>query len=90
MVLRVKVAREDFLEAETNGWIDGQLDGKSGIWVYVELGQEVEYIPQDKDNPKTDYRLFMRCDVFYATSQKMLEDEEWLLSDKNIAVIIYC
>lgn len=90
MSLRVKVSHEDFNEAESNGWVDGQVQGKSGVWVYVELGIEVDYLPQTNDNPKTDYRCFRMCDVFYATTQEMLENEEWLLTDSNVTVIIYC
>ncbi|MCC5638321.1 hypothetical protein LC593_21270 [Nostoc sp. CHAB 5844] len=48
--------------------------------VKVELGVEVDYVPQTNDNPKTDYRCFRMCDVFYATDQEMLENEEWLLT----------
>lgn len=90
MVLRVKVSREDFANAETDGWVDGQVQGRSGFWVYVELGKEVEYTPQPKDDPKTEYRRFLKCDVFYATSQEMLEDGKWQASDNNVTVIIYC
>ena len=89
MVLRVKVTREDFDNAGFDGWVDGQAKGR-GIWVYVELGEEVEYSPHPSDDPKTDYKCFKRCSAFYGKSQEMLEEEKWLFTDENITVIIYC
>jgi hypothetical protein len=90
MAVNVKVTREDFEESVSDGWVDGQVQGRSGIWVYVELGKEVEYIPHQSDNPKTDYKCFKGCSIFYAKSQEMLEEEKWLFTDENITVIIYC
>jgi nicotinamidase-related amidase len=90
MAVSVKVTREDFEESFSDGWVDGQVQGRSGVWVYVELGKEVEYIPRPSDNPKTDYKCFKGCSIFYAKSQEMLEREEWLFTDENITVIIYC
>ncbi|MEH2363525.1 hypothetical protein [Nostoc sp.] len=89
-MLRVKVTREDFEESASDGWVDGQVQGRSGIWVYIELGKEVEYSPRPSDDPKTDYKCFKGCGVFYAKSQEMLEEEEWLFTDENVTVIIYC
>lgn len=38
MVLRVKVELDDFDAASKDGWVDGLLQGRKGLWVYVELG----------------------------------------------------
>jgi len=54
------------------------------------LGKEVEYSPRPSDDPKTDYKCFKGCSVFYGKSQEMLEEEKWLFTDENITVIIYC
>lgn len=90
MALKLKVSREDFTEAKTDGWVDGQVRGQSALWAYVELGKKVKYIPHPKDDPKTEYKRFIRCNVFYAESQQMLENEEWQAEDYNVTVIIYC
>lgn len=51
-MLRVKVTPENFEESASDGWVDGQVQGRSGIWVYIELGKEVEYSPRPSDDPK--------------------------------------
>ncbi|BDA76543.1 unknown protein (plasmid) [Calothrix sp. PCC 7716] len=92
MALRVKVEREDFSRAISNGWVDGLVQGRKGLWVYVELGTEQEYIPSPNDDARTEYRLFRGCDVFFAESREQLE----ALTDNtnaelvNQTVILYC
>lgn len=92
MALRVKVTRSDFESATSDGWVDGLVQGRKGLWAYVELGTEQEYIPSSKDDPRTEYRLFRGCDVFFALSQEQLE----ALTDNtnaelvNETVILYC
>lgn len=90
MVLRIKVIREDFDAAESNGWVDGQIQGREGLWVYVELGKEQEYIHRPSDNPKTEYRMFRECSVFFANSQQQLELGDYLAEESNVTVIVYC
>ncbi len=92
MALRVKVEREDFDLVFSNGWVDGLVQGRRGLWVYVELGTEQEYIKRPSDDPRTEYRLFRGCDVFFAESREQLE----ALTDNtnaelvNQTVILYC
>lgn len=92
MALRVKVEREDFELATSNGWVDGLVQGRKGFWAYVELGYEQEYIPSPNDDPRTEYRLFRGCDVFLAESQEQLESVTDNSNAKltNITVILYC
>lgn len=89
MAIRVKVSRNDFEEAESQGWVDGLLKGKEGLWVYVELGTEQEYIPSQKDDSNTEYRLFIGCDAFFANSQEILERGDYQAKELNVNVIIY-
>ncbi len=89
MVLRVKVTREDFESASSNGWIDGLLQGRKDVWVYVELGIEQEYIPSPNDNPRTEYRLFRACDAFFAESQEQLGTLNYDAELLNVTVILY-
>ncbi|NJM76240.1 MAG: hypothetical protein HC852_11185 [Acaryochloridaceae cyanobacterium RU_4_10] len=44
MALRVKVSALEFEAAESNGAVFGTLRGRHDVYVYVELGQEKEYI----------------------------------------------
>ncbi len=91
MALKVKVTREDFnLAIPLDGWVDGLVKGRTGLWVYVELGEEQEYIPSPKDNPKTDFRLFRGCDVYYGDSQEQLETGGYKAEEHDVTVVIYC
>ncbi|MBW4505125.1 MAG: hypothetical protein KME64_01180 [Scytonematopsis contorta HA4267-MV1] len=90
MVLRVKVTRLDFESAASDSWVDGLLQGKKGLWVYVELGTEQEYIPSPSDDPRTEYKLFRGCDVFFARSQEQLEQGNYEAEQINVTVILYC
>jgi hypothetical protein len=90
MTLRVKVTRDEFDAAEPNGWVDGQIQGKKGLYVYVELGEELEYIPRANDNPKTEYRLFKGCTAYFDTSQENLEQGLYQAVQPNATVVIYC
>lgn len=89
MALRVKVTREDFESASSDGWVDGLVQGRKDVWVYVELGTEQEYIPSSNDNPRTEYRLFRGCDTFFADSQEQLEALNYDGQILNVAVILY-
>jgi hypothetical protein len=89
MVLRIKVTRADFESATSDGWVDGLLQGKKEIWVYVELGTEQEYIPSPSDDPRTEYRLFRGCDAFFAKSQERLEAQIYEAEQLNVTVILY-
>lgn len=89
MALRVKVEREDFDIVSSLGWVDGLLQGRRGLWVYVELGTEQEYIPSPNDDPRTEYRLFKECDVFFAKSRERLEAEDYEARQYNVTVILY-
>jgi hypothetical protein len=89
MALRVKVKREDFESATSDGWVDGLVKGRKDVWVYVELGIEQEYIPSPNDDPRTEYRLFTACDTFFAESQEQLEALNYDGQLLNVTVILY-
>ena len=65
----------EFEEAESNGSVYGQykLD-KKWIYVYVELGTEGEYREHFKDDPKTQYRFFHKCVIYYSETLEKLEN----------------
>lgn len=90
MLLRIKVSRLDFQAACSNGWVDGQLQGKKGMYIYSEIGLEQEYISSAKDDPKTSYRIFQDCTVFLAKSQEQLNIGDYEANLSNVTVIIYC
>jgi hypothetical protein len=89
MVLRVKVERSDFESATSYGWVDGLVQGRKDVCAYVELGAEQEYILSSRDNPRTEYRLFRECDVFFADSQEKLEALNYDGQVYNVTVILY-
>ncbi|MBW4635769.1 MAG: hypothetical protein KME30_28985 [Iphinoe sp. HA4291-MV1] len=90
MILRIKVSRNDFNAATSDGWVDGLVQGREGLYTYVELGKEQEYIPKPTDDPKTEYRMFRGCSVFFATSLKRLAEGYYEAEESNVTVIIYC
>ncbi len=91
MALRIKVNSGEFNAACTNGCVYGELRGKSGLYVYAELGMEKEYIPTANDTPRTEYRMFVGCDVFFAKTREHLANGEFVAEElPNGAVIIYC
>ncbi|MBW4670744.1 MAG: hypothetical protein KME60_25805 [Cyanomargarita calcarea GSE-NOS-MK-12-04C] len=89
MALRIKVPHADFESASEDGWIDGLLQGRREIWVYVELGTEQEYISSPNDDPRTEYRLFWGCDAFFAKTQERLEAQDYEAEQYNVTVILY-
>jgi len=90
MALRLKVTPEEFSFATQDGWVDGIIKGRRGLWVYVELGTDEEYIPKVNDDPKTEYRFFRCCNIYYAKTQEQLEIEDFEANEYNVTVIIYC
>lgn len=91
MALRIKASRQEFEAASTNGCVYGVIRGKRGLYVYAELGTEKEYIRSKNDDPMTDYRLFIGCDVYFAKTQAQLTNGEFEAEDlPNVTVIIYC
>ncbi len=90
MTLRIQVTRTEFDAAESNGWVDGLYRGKQGIYVYVELGEESEYIPRPSDDQKTEYREFRNSDAFFAASREQLDAADFNAKNLNVTVIIYC
>lgn len=90
MALRIKVSRLDFDAACTNGYVDGQESGRPGVYVYAELGKEKEYIPNANDDPKTNYRLFLNCDVSYAKTEENAAEGIFEHTVHNETVIILC
>lgn len=75
---------------ETGGLTD-LVQGRKGLWAYVELGTEQEYIKRPNDDPRTEYRLFRGCDVFFAESQEQLEalTNNTNAELVNVTVILY-
>jgi hypothetical protein len=91
MIRTIKVICKDFdLATSLDGWVDGLIEGQQGMWVYVELGEEKEYIPKPKDDPHTDFRLFRGCDVYYGDSQEQLEMGDHKAEEHGVTVRIYC
>jgi hypothetical protein len=90
MAIRIKTIREEFEAAENNGYAYGYIQRTRAFPVYVELGIEEEYIPSDKDNSQTEYKLFRSCNVFVAETDEQLDNGEYISQSLNVTVIIYC
>jgi hypothetical protein len=90
MTIRIKVNKAEFNQAASNGEVFGEcLDTKPKFYVYIELGREREYIPKDRDNKGTEYRLFTGCDVYAAKTEEQLDDCDYYAESDGEVVIIY-
>lgn len=90
MISRIKVSRKEFNAACAGGCVYGQFQGRRNIYVYAECGKELTYVPKLNDDPKTSYRLFVNCDVFFAKSVEQLNASDFEMELSNSTIIIYC
>lgn len=91
MAIRIKATPLEFEAASNDGCVYGEIKGKRGLYAYVELGPEKEYIPSSNDNLMTEYRLFISCDVYFAKTKEQLANGEFQAEYlPNKTVIIYC
>jgi len=91
MRLIVKADRAEFKAAIADGCVYGELRGKRSLYVYAELGKELEYFPSSKDDPNTEYRMFTRCNVFFAKTKEQLANGDFEAEDlPDVTVVIYC
>lgn len=90
MTVRIMAASHDEFNNTDSGVCYGLLQGRRGLYVYVQLGQEQEYKPGYKDDPKTEYKFFVGCDVFFAKTEAALRagdfEAEFL---PDVPVVIY-
>lgn len=91
MIVRIKASNAEFEAACAGGCVYGELRGKRGLYVYAELGAEREYIPSPKDNPDTEYRMFVRCNVSFAKTSEQLANGDFEAEElPDATVVIYC
>jgi hypothetical protein len=91
MPLKIKASRAEFEAACADGCVYGEIRGKRGLYVYAELGQELEYTPSPRDNPNTEYRIFAPCNVYFAKTPLALANGDFEAEDlPNVTVVIYC
>lgn len=90
MLIRVRAVREEFEAGADGGYVYGEIQRQKNFPVYVELGKEEEYIPSSNDDPKTEYRLFRKCNVSVAENDEQLDREDYIYSSLGVTVIIYC
>lgn len=91
MPIRIKaLSRKEFDAACANGCVYGEYQGKRGVYVYTDLGMEKEYISSQRDNPNTNYKMFVRCSVFFAKTKEQLFDGDFEAEDlPNVTVVVY-
>jgi len=90
MITKVKVASSEFKQAESGGYVDGEVRKQEILFVYIELGEERPYRGNNKDDPSTRYRYFLGCQVRYATTPQKREKGDFELILRCQAVVIYC
>jgi hypothetical protein len=76
----------EFAAASSNECIYGKY---RGMYVYIELGTEGEYISHPKDDPKTEYRLFRGCNVEYSETEEQSEQGIYQYKEVGVDVIVY-
>ncbi len=91
MTVKIKaLSREEFEAACANGCVYGEFQGKRDVYTYANLGMEKEYIPSPNDDPKTEYRIFAGCSVFFAKTKKQLFEGDFEAQElPKATVVIY-
>lgn len=89
-MIRVQTELAEFSAAESNGYVYGQIRRSAVFPVYVVLGTETPYTLSTKDDPKTQYRRFVNCTVYYAETEEQLDGEQYLAVELGVTVVIYC
>lgn len=92
-IREVKVSKEDFLErAYPSEYIKGQVlrGGGATIPVAVSLGNKREY--RGKRKPKTSYKLFANCTIYYAKTTEERDKKTFIkcLERTGVPVLLFC
>jgi hypothetical protein len=70
-LLTVVVSKKSFLAAKDSGAVTGKINSiYPPVYVYVELGEELEYLSKPKDDKNTEYRIFHSCTVCFAKNEQ--------------------
>jgi hypothetical protein len=87
--IRIKAIREEFDAAISDGCVYGEVIRQTTFYVYVELGKEIEYNLNPKDDPNGEYKMFVNCNVFFTQTQEQMDREDYVSENLNLTVIIY-
>jgi hypothetical protein len=93
-LIRVKVEGIEFAAARDYECVYGRDLAKrfkgSAYSVYVELGEEKEYIYKEYEDQSSKRKFFKKCNIFYAESDEKADKGEFI-SDKEhvVDVILY-
>jgi hypothetical protein len=88
---RIKVERIEFDKAENEGFVYGKdLERQRYNSTYIDLGHEKPYVLGYNDDLRTDYRVFLSCNVQYAETDQKADQEIFYESIFGVTVIIYC
>jgi len=90
MTIEIKTDREEFNLAISNGAVYGKVIRRAVIYVYVELGVELQYQTRPKDDANAEYKKFFGCTVYYADNDENLDTGEYLTITRDCVVVIYC
>ncbi len=89
MAIRIKVTRIEFNSANDGGYVYGKFVSRPSLSVYVNLGIEKPYTPNSKDDPNTECRLFVNCDIYFSLTDQAVDDEIYISKKFAEVVIIY-
>jgi len=89
MAIRIKVPKVEFNSANDGGYVYGKFIARPSLSVYASLGIEMPYIPSSKDDPNTEYRLFVNCDIYFSITDEALDDEIYISKKFGEVLIIY-
>jgi hypothetical protein len=89
-IVVVKTPDEEFQSAESYGYVYGYIIRRQRFPVYVNLGEEKEYIPSFADDDKTEYRIFQNCIVYVSETDENLDNKNYIQKIENALVKICC
>jgi len=88
-IVEVKTPRKEFQSAESYGYVYGYIIRRQIFPVYIELGEEKEYIPSYADNDKTEYKIFQNCRIYVSETDVDLDNENYIQTIEKALVKIY-
>jgi hypothetical protein len=86
MAKQIRVSRASLNAAKPGDEVFGK---DRGIDVVVILGREVDYTATPKDDPNTEYRCFVSCDLYYYQSKEDAINDSQAVQVLNQVVILF-
>jgi hypothetical protein len=87
MVKRIRASSlAEFELATSNGCVFGKW---LKLYVYIELGEQGQYMESEREDLSTKRKLFKNCTVYYAETQEQIDNEDYAYDTQEDILILY-